>query len=117
MEQTHNAFGIRYPALMADPRYAPARDKKRTVRYYAGQAGYADLTVERDLAIARLADAIAYLKPRGNVAHGSSKATYTKRSRELAQVVGQANWNEAVKVAEELAAEMLAYFAACEAVR
>lgn len=117
MEQTHNPAGIQYPALIIDPRYAPARDKKRTVKYYAGQVGYADLTVERDLAIARLADAIAYHKPRGNVAHGSSKATYTKRSRELAQVVGQANWNEAVKVAEELAAELLGYFAACEAAR
>ncbi len=116
MEQTNYA-GIKYPALMIDPRYSQARSKNRTVKYYAGTAGYEHLTVERDLAVARLADAIANMKPMGNVGYGGAKATYTKRSRELALIVGNDGWHEAVKVANELAAELQAYWAACEAAR
>ena len=109
----HNPInGLRYPALIADPRYREVRLKNRTTKYYSGTAGYADLTVQRDLAIARLAEAIAGLRPRGNVGYGSAKATHTKRLRELALVVGQ-DWHDAVKVAEALAAELLAYHEEC----
>ena len=110
MEQNYNAAGIKYPALLADPRYAAVQGKPRNsieVR----------TATKADTLIALVATALLNEQIRSVDDMRKRSGLYTRRSRELAMTVGQENYSEAMKVAVELAAEVLAYDKACEAVR
>ena len=99
-----------HPILWTDPRYAAARTKKRTVTHKA-VASYATLDQDRDTAIALVAEAMADIPTRGNVMYSRKMAVYTRRTRELALTVGQANWAAAEAEANVLADDLRAYWA------
>ena len=100
-----------HPILWTDPRYAAARStKKRTVTHKA-VSSYATLDQDRDTAIALVAEAMADIPNRGNVMYSRKMAVYTRRTRELALTVGQANWAMAEAEAKALADDLRAYWA------
>jgi hypothetical protein len=92
------------PRLITDARYALVSD-----RYYSGSTGYDDLLIARDEAVARLAFAIADLRPAGHISRASSKALITRRSRELLKVVGQSEYRSAEAEARRLGEDYRAY--------
>ena len=74
-------------------------------------SSYATLEQDRDTAIALVAVAMADIPSRTNVMYSRKMAIYTRRTRELALTVGQANWAAAEAEAKVLADDLRAYWA------
>jgi hypothetical protein len=98
------------PILWTDPRYAAAHAKKR-VATHKEVSSYATLDQDRDTAIALVATAMADIPARNNYGFSRKMAVYTRRTRELALTVGQANWAAAEAEAKVLADDLRAYWA------
>ena len=98
------------PILWTDERYAAAHTKKRVVTHKE-VSSYATLEQDRDTAIALVAVAMADIPSRTNVMYSRKMAIYTRRTRELALTVGQANWAAAEAEAKVLADDLRAYWA------